>query len=203
MKERDLHFSFYFVNKPHISKEVNKLDRKKACQEHDILVKLIKSNKDLFLQFIYHNFNNPLFSSNFSSNLKTADILPTHKKKYKSDIENYRLISIPSMLSKIYERCIYGQIYKYIDQILSKYQYDFRQGYNRQHCLLVIVEEWKESLNKGGLVGALLTDLYKAFDYINHDLLIAKLSGYGFDSHSLSFIVSYLNERKQRTKVHN
>ena len=56
MKEKD--FSFEFVDKPKNSKEIHKLDEKKACQEHDILVKLIKSNKDLFSHFIYDNFNN-------------------------------------------------------------------------------------------------------------------------------------------------
>ena len=66
-----------------------------------------------------------------------------------------------------------------------------------------MVEKWKEVLDKGGLGGALLTDLSKAFDCIKHDLLIAKLAAYGFDSHSLSFVFSYLNERKQRTKIHN
>ena len=81
MKEKDLYFSFEFVDKPKNSREINKLDKKKACQEHDIPVKLIKLNKYLFSHFIYHNFNNSLLSSNFSSNLKAADILPTHKTK--------------------------------------------------------------------------------------------------------------------------
>ena len=66
-----------------------------------------------------------------------------------------------------------------------------------------MVEKWKEVLDKGGLGGTLLTDLSKAFDCIKHDLLKAKLAAYGFDSHSLSFVFSYLNERKQRTKIHN
>ena len=138
MKEKDLYFSFEFLDTPTISKEINKLDEKKACQEHDIPVKWIKSNKDLFSNFIYHNFNNSLFSSNFPSNLKAADILPTHKKKGKSDIENYRPISILPTLSKIYEGCMYDQMYKYFDQILSKYQCGFRQGYNTQHCIKYI-----------------------------------------------------------------
>ena len=154
MKEKYLNFSFEFVNKPKISKEINNLDDKRACQEHDIPVKLIKSNKDLFSHFIYHNFNNSLFSSNFPSNLKAADILPTHKKKDKSDIENYQPISILPTLSKIYERCMYDQMYKYFDQILSKYQCGFLQGYNTQHCLLMMVEKWKEALDKGGSGGA-------------------------------------------------
>ena len=144
-----------------------------------------------------------MFSTNFPSNLTTADILPTHKKKDKSDIANYRPISILPTLFKIYERCMYDQIYKYFDHILSKYQCGFSQGYNAQHCLLVMVEKWKEVSDKGGLCGALLTDLFKAFDCIKHDLLIAKLAAYRFDSHSLSFVFSHLNERKQRAKIHN
>ena len=67
----------------------------------------------------------------------------------------------------------------------------------------MMVEKCKEALDKGDLGGALLTDLSQAFDCIKHDLLIVKLSAYGFDSHSLSFVLSYLNERKQRTKIHN
>ena len=159
-----MNFSFEFVNKTKISKEINKLDSKKACQEHDIPVKLIKSNKELFSHFIYHHFNNSLFSSNFSSNLKAADILPTHIKKDQTDIENYRPISILPTLSKIYERWMYDKMYKYFYQILSKYQCGFRQGHNTQHCLLMMVEKWKEALDKGGLGGALLTDFSKAFD---------------------------------------
>ena len=89
--------------------------------------------------------------------------------KDKSDIENYCPITIPK-LSKIYERCIYDQIYKYFHQIFSKYQCGFRKGYNTQHCLLMMIEKWKEALDKGGLGRALIKDLSKAFDFIKHDL---------------------------------
>ena len=118
-----------------------------------------------------------MFSSNFPSNLKAADFLTIQKK-------NYRPISILPTLSKIYEGCMCDQMYKYFDQILSKYQWGLRWDFNTQHCLLVIVEKMKEVLDKGCLGGALLTDLSKAFDCIKHDLLIAILAAYGFDSHS-------------------
>ena len=166
-------------------------------------MKLIKENKDLFSHFIHHNFNNSLFSSSFPPVLKRADVLPVHKKKSKTDIENYRPISILPTLSKIYERCMYDQMYNYFNDIFSKYQCGFREGYSAQHCLLAMVEKWKESLDKGGLGGALLTDLSKAFDCIKHDLLIAKLAAYGFDKESLSFISQYLVGRTQRTKINN
>ena len=107
MKEKDLNFSFEFVDKPKISKEINKLDGKKACQEHDIPVKLIKSNKDFFLILYTPISITPCSVLIFAQTKEAADILSAYKKKDKSDIENYRPISILRALSKIYERCMY------------------------------------------------------------------------------------------------
>ena len=66
-----------------------------------------------------------------------------------------------------------------------------------------MLERWKQALDKKYIAGALLTDLSKAFDCINHGLLIATLKTYGFDNDSLRYIYSYLTERKQRVKVNN
>ena len=75
--------------------------------------------------------------------------------------------------------------------------------YNAKHCLLIMVEKWRQCLDNGGVSGALLTDLSKAFDCILHDLLIAKLAVYGFDYNSLQMLQSYLSNRKQRTKIND
>ena len=75
---------------------------------------------------------------------------------------------------------MYIQIYEYLNKILSIWQCGFRQGHSAQHCLLVMVEKWRQCLDNGGVSGALLTDLSKAFDCILHDLLIAKLAVYCF-----------------------
>ena len=64
-----------------------------------------------------------------------------------------------------------------------------------------MLERWKKALDNGKIAGALLTDLSKAFDCLNHELIIAKLEAYGFDHGSLTYILSYLTDRKQRTKV--
>ena len=65
-----------------------------------------------------------------------------------------------------------------------------------------MINKWKKAMDSGKLAGALLTDLSKAFDCLNHELLIAKLEAYGFDNSSLRYIIySYLSGRKQRTKV--
>ena len=85
---------------------------------------------------------------------------------------------------------------KFFDKILSKYQCDFRKGFNSQHCLATMSEKWRESIDRRGCFGALLTDLSKAFDLVLHDLLIEKLHAYGVDMKSLRFLYSYLNDRK-------
>ena len=98
---------------------------------------------------------------------------------------------------------MYIQIYEYLNKILSKWQCGFRQGYSAHHYLLVMIEKSRPCLDNGGVSGALLTDLFKAFDCILHDLLIAKLAAYGFDYNSLQMLQSYLSNRKQRTKIND
>ena len=83
---------------------------------------------------------------------------------------------------------MYDQMYKYFDQIFSKFQCGFRKGFSTQNCLLYMIENWKKSLDQGGRYGALLTNLSKAFDCIMDDLFTAKLQACGFDNDSLNFI---------------
>ena len=92
-------------------------------------------------------------------------------------------------------------MYKYFNHILSKWQCGFRKGFSTQHCRLVMTEKWRKCLDKGGISGAILTDLSIAFDCILHDFLIAKLAAYGLDYQSLRIIESFLFNRKQRTKL--
>ena len=95
------------------------------------------------------------------------------------------------------------QISRYMDFYLSEYLCCFRKGYSTHHCLILMLEKWRKALDKRNLAGALLTDLSKAFDCLNHALLIAKLDAYGFNYSSLALIFNYLSDRKQRTKVNN
>ena len=110
-------------------------------------------------------------------------------------------MSIISNISKIYERCLYSQISKFFEEKLSGYQCGFRKGFNAQHCVVVMIEKRRKSLDKGEIFGALLTDLSKAFDCLPHDLLVVKLHSYGFDIQSVRLIHSYLTGRKQRVKI--
>ena len=101
----------------------------------------------------------------------------------------------------MFERLMHEQISFHVDQILSPYVCGYRKGFSTQHALLSLIEKWKKVLDNKGYGGAILMDLSKAFDTINHDLLIAKLHVYGFSKESLKLIKSYLTNRWQRTQL--
>ena len=88
-------------------------------------------------------------------------------------------LSILCNYSKAYEKLIYNQLYQYFENILFPSQCGFRKGYSTQHCLLVLIERFKETVDTGNKFGALLTDLLKAFECLDHSLLVAKLHWYG------------------------
>ena len=133
--------------------------------------------------------------------MKYANVILVHKKNVKTEKENYHPVSILPNLSKVYKKLMYNQIYPYFDKLFSKFQCGFWKNFNAQHCLLAMIEKWRKTLDKGGETGAVLTDLFKAFDCIDHNLLIAKFDAYGFEKQSIDFLHSYLKKRKQRTKV--
>ena len=95
-----------------------------------------------------------------------------------------------------------GQIAHYMENILSPYLCAYRKGYNTQHALLRLIEKCRSFLDRKGLAGAILMDLSKAFDCLNHELLIAKLEAYGFSRSALKLVYDYLSNRKQRVKIY-
>ena len=129
--------------------------------------------------------------------------MPIYKKGKRDLKDNYRPVSILPVLSKLYERSMFKQISEFFENIFSKNQCGFRKGHSTQQCLLAMLEKWKRSVDSGKAFGALLTDLSKAFDCLDHELLIAKLNAYGFSLPALRLIHDYLSHRKQRTRVNN
>ena len=145
--------------------------------------------------------NSSITSNTFPDKLKVADITPIYKKDDATNVKNYRPVSVLPAVSKIYERVIQNQLMKHIEKHLSPYMCGYRKGYSAQHALVALLEKWRLSLDKRGYAGAMLMDLSKAFDTINHNLLIAKLNAYGFSKSALRLIKSYLSNRWQRTKI--
>ena len=196
-------FTFNHITREQILEEIVLLNPNKVCPKDTIPPKIIKENSDIFVDMIFHDFNQSVDLGTFPTNLKLADIIPTHKKEERIYKVNYRPVSILSPLSKIYENLIYKPINRYIDSKLSNLQCGFRKGFNAQHCLIVMLEKWRTCVDKRGKAGVLLSDLSKAFDCLIHDLLIAKLHAYGFDNNSLKLIYSYLTNRQQRVNINS
>ena len=117
--------------------------------------------------------------------------------------ENFRAVIILLTLSKIFEKCMFAQMSTFFDNIFLNQQYGFRKGYSTQHCLLVMLETRKRSVEKGKIFGTLLIDPLKVFDCLDHELLAAKLNAYGFSLPALRLISDYLSNRKQSTKIDN
>ena len=142
-----------------------------------------------------------LGKQSFSQNLKLADITPVYKKKDPTSVENYRPVSVLPSVSKMFERIIQKQFSSFIDEFLSPYLCGYRKDFNTQYALLSLVEKWKKNLDNKGYTGAVLMDLSKAFDTINHELMITKLHVYGFSRDALMLIFSYMSDRWQRTRI--
>ena len=183
-------FSFVGVDKKEIEKEVLKLDANKSSQNPDIPIKPLKENVDIFSEFVSTSFSSSINVSKFPENLKLADITPAYKMILKGTTDQY-------------EKHIFKQMSHFFENILSKYQCGFRKGFSTQHWLLAMLEKWKRSVDNGKAFGALLTDLSKAFDCLDHELLIAKLNACGFSLTVSKLIHDYLSNRKRRTKVNS
>ena len=103
----------------------------------------------------------------------------------------------------MYEKLMCQQLYKHFNSILSPKQCGFHKVYSAQHCLTIMLEKVKESRDKGEEFGAFFTNLSKAFDCIDHNLLTTKLSWYRITPISLKLIFSYFSNRAQGVRTNN
>ena len=137
-------------------------------------MRIIKDKAHVYSHRLTIIFNNCIKNSKFPDILKYADITPVFKKGDTTDKSNYRPISTLSNFSKIFEKLIYSQVNSYMEPKLSKYLAGFCGNHNTQHVLLRMIELWWALQNKDQKVGAIIMDLSKAFDTINHKLLFKK-----------------------------
>ena len=136
-------------------------------------------------------------------NAKVTVVSLDKRKPDKSDISNSRSVSLLNRFSKFDERVIKDQLVLSMENYFSPMVSAYRKNYSTQHAITCPAEEWREHLDEDFVVGAVLTDLSKAFDCITHDLLIAKLAAYGFSDKALRYAYSYLKNRKQCVRINN
>lgn len=181
---------------------IDKLDINKATGQDGIGPKILKYCGDFITPAISHIINVSIERGVFPARLKEAFVIPIFKKGSKTDPSNYRPISILPTVSKIFERHIARQLNSFfkVTNIIHETQSGFRPKHSCHTALTRLIETWLKDIDSGNYIGTVYLDLQKAFDMVDHDILIHKLKLYHFSNQSLKFFRSYLSERKQRVK---
>ena len=148
--------------------------------ENDIPTKILIDTKEIANEFLINIYHKCIDHRIFPLSLKKADVIHSHKQLERTSVKHYRPISLLPCISKLYERDMYNQIKCYMENHLSPYLFGFRKAHSAEQCLTTMLENWKKALDCNKQVGAVLTDLSKAYDCLTHDLLFAKFVAYGF-----------------------
>ena len=139
----------------------------------------------------------------FPSVLKSAEVVPVFKKDSKLNYSNYRPISLLANIEKILEKLMYQRLYTFLDyyNIIYELQFGFRQQYSTSHALINITENIRKVLDEGNIGCGVFVDLQKAFDTVDHQILLAKLNHYEIRGVSNDWFKSYLPNRNQYVSI--
>ena len=198
-------FEFTVVSETEVLRELQKLKNKKSVGIDGISVQTLKSCADILIKPITHLINRSLMEGKVPKAWKVAKIIPLHKKGDKSNPDNYRPISLLPCISKLLERMVQLQLVHYLqtNNILVQAQSGFRANHSTVTALVKVTDEWLIAMDGGKYTGVIYIDLKKAFDTVDHDILLSKLSQLGVKHVTLQWFKSYLTERKIVTKVND
>ena len=185
------------VSRHFILTQLNSFDPRKSTGLDDISPRFLKDGASVLAEPIGLS----ILTEIVPPELKRAKVVPIFKKGSRLDPGNYRPVSILSAFSKILERAVNGQLVHHLNSrnLLYEHQSGFRNRYSTDTCLMNLTDYVKGKVNKGELVGMVMIDLRKAFDTVDGDILIRKLSAMGVTS--LDWFRSYLFDREQCTQV--
>ena len=141
----------------------------------------------------------------FPDYLKLAKIVPIYKKDDKHLFKNYRPISLLPTISKVFEKVVNGQLIKYLEnnKLLSASQYGFRESHSTELAAIELAEFIQNEIDKNHIPLVIFLDFSKAFDSIDHNILLKKLSYYGIKDRQLNWFESYLKNREHFTSFKN
>lgn len=201
MEDNDIPtFEFHNVEKEEIHCLVQSLDGMKATGTDGIPARLLKACSCVFLSPIVSIMNSCLARCKVPSVWKQANVFPLQKSSHDNSLTNFRPISVLPILSKILERLVYNQVLVHFTRykIITPVQAGFRPGYSTQDVLVHATDTWRKAIDNRSYVGCVFLDLKKAFDCVDHDIMLAKLPYYGIRKESLQWFRDYLQGRTQR-----
>lgn len=176
---------------------------RKATGHDNISAKLLKLNAVALARGITLLFNTSIESGSLPSDWKLANVIPVSKGNSSQSVDNFRPISLIPVIAKVFEAVVSQQLSAYLlsNAILHSAQSGFRPMHCTQDVLLKTLEDWREALDVGKIVGTVMIDLSKAFDSIDHSILLSKLDAYGIRGLELNWFRDYLSNRRQRVTL--
>ena len=191
---------FMFPTNPkEILKLIYKMKPKKSAGPDNISSQLVKQLASSIKQPISEIINKSLQTGKIPKAWKLAKIVPIYKSKQKNLMCNYRPISLLPTLSKVLEKVVHNRLYTFCmkQNVLYENQFGFRKGHSTEHAILNFVAKVVNAMDNKKLTMAIFLDLSKAFDTIDHNILLAKLHHYGIRGLALEWFRNYLNDRTQ------
>lgn len=198
-KNISTNFRFTNVTLYDIKSIIKNFDPKTSVGHDGISMKVIKLLDSNILEPLTLNINQSLTTGIFPDDLKIAKVLPIYKKDDDTLFDNYRPISLLPAISKLFERIVYNQLYNYfvLNKLLYYSQHGFRKLHSTETATLEFVDKIIQHLDSGNIPVAIFIDLSKAFDTIDHQILLYKLQYYGVSGTALNWFRSYLSNRSQ------
>ena len=175
---------------------IRSLKNKKSAGPDGISSFMLKQISDAICEPLAFLINKSIESGIFPDALKIAKIIPIYKSKEQNLLNNYRPISLLSSISKIFEKVLYKRLYNFVKYKLSEKQYGFRAKHSTIQAITEMYADIVEALDTRRMTIASFLDLSKAFDTIDHTILINKLKKYGVRGIALNWFQSYLENRK-------
>ena len=193
------------TNTTEISKLISNLENKKSPGHDGFSGKFLKLCSPFISEILANILNLSISKGVYPDSLKIARVSPIFKKGVKSDPSNYRPISVLSLINKVFEKVLHSRLYSYLNKYnkLYEYQFGFREGHSTNHVLTEITDNIKFAMDSQLLTCGIFIDLTKAFDTVNHSILLDKLHHYGIRGNVHKLFTSYLSNRRQYVRVNN
>ena len=195
-------FSFQPVAATDILRLISQLSVRKSSGFDGLSARVIKCFSVYLASPLSIIINKSLSDSIVPVLWKSAIITPVVKKKGDFSMNNFRPVSVLPVLSK---QVVYYQLYNYFisNDLLSSCQSGFRPGYSTQDVLLHVTDTWRKAIDNREYVGAVFLDISKAFDCVNHSVLLDKLRKYFLDNAAIGWFESYFSSRRQQVKLND